>query len=71
MTEAVPPNEDVLVGVAHDINGVYLLTKDKDDTKAGRVMLRIEPEFARTIAQNLTLESIRCENLREGKPSGG
>lgn len=57
-------NGDIHVGVGHGVEGVTLYGKDVD-TGQPVALLRIEPDFARRIAQMLTLSSWACEELRE------
>ena len=56
--------------VAATTAGVHLFTEDPE-TKERKQLFVAEPEFARDIAQNLTLRSFACEDLRREKNVGG
>jgi hypothetical protein len=55
--------EYITVGVGHSLEGVKLAMQDPDDENE-IVTLTVEPEFARRIAEKLTLNSFDCEDAR-------
>lgn len=62
-------HEDLKVGVGYALEGVSLWCVHPV-TKAPVKLLTVEPEFARRIAEQLTLRSFECEDAR-GKNTGG
>lgn len=67
------PNENIQVGVAFNLDGVHFFLHNPVTNQPQRVF-RVEPEFARRIAESLTLRSFECEDARreaQGKSSGG
>lgn len=64
-------NKPIKIGFSHDIRGVALWVPDEEG-KPKPVFL-VEPEFAREIAMNLTLESLAVDELRkaQGENIGG
>lgn len=61
--------EYITVGVGHSLEGVKLAMQDPDD-KTEVITLTVEPEFARRIAEKLTLNSFECEDLRRATNDG-
>lgn len=61
-------NSPLITGFSHDITGVSLWVKHPTTGQNLRVFT-VEPEYAREIAQNLTLQSFKVEELR--KSTGG
>jgi hypothetical protein len=55
--------EYITVGVGNSLEGVKLAMQDPDDENE-IITLTVEPEFARRIAEKLTLNSFECEDLR-------
>lgn len=63
-------NYDVSVGIGFDTQGVHLYIPDPDTNEPRRVFI-VEPEFARRIAESLTLRSFECEDARRAEKSSG
>lgn len=55
--------EYITVGVGYALQGVRLAMQDPDDPNEV-ITLTLEPEFARRVAQSLTLRSFECEDAR-------
>ena len=64
MSENEYGNTRIPVGVSSDIGGVSLWTMHPETGEHIR-LLRLGPEFAREIAQQMTLNSFECEDLRQ------
>lgn len=61
--------EFVHIGVGHDEGGVYLYVQDGGGKS--RNVFTVEPEFARLLAERLTLRSFECEDLRRKNQGEG
>ncbi len=61
--------EYITVGVGHSLEGVKLAMQDPEDENE-IVTLTVEPEFARRIAERLTINSFECEDLRRATNDG-
>lgn len=55
---------DFQIGVGANTEGVHLFIADPK-TGQPRPLFRVEPEFARELAQSLTLRSFECEDQRK------
>lgn len=62
--------EYITVGVSYTLDGVKLHMHDPDDPTS-LITLTVEPEFARRIAERLTINSFECEDLRAQTNPGG
>lgn len=55
---------EIRIGVGASLEGVFLCLTDIK-TGEPKPIFRVEPEFARELAQSLTLRSFECEDARK------